>query len=471
MIKETSKIPVVYPYIPNSAPINKEALKKEIGIVDDMELYRDIPENLRYQELLHLPEPYLDEFSIKKHVASLLNKNYNTEEYACFLGAGCSKHYTPAVCDEITGRGEFLTAYFGATTCDRGKWQAIWEYQAQMAELLNVDFVGFPQYDGAWALAHSIMMSTRMAGRKNILVPASANPMNLLIAKNYADGVIEKQANIIQIAYDKKTGLLDIADLKVKLDNNVAAVVIENPTFLGTIEIQAEEIGQLAKAAGAEFIVYTDPITLGVMEPPVNYGATITCGDIHSLGCHLASGGCQGGFVGLPAERRYLNQYKDLAVSVAPTIADGEYCFVLFNFEECSYGCREEAHEFTGTATNLWAIHTAVYLSIMGPQGMKEVGETIMKRAQYAAQALATIDKVKIQFQGPFFEEVVVNFNDCGKTVGEINEKLLAYKILGGYDLSRQFPELGQSALYCFTETNPQSEIDELVKALKMILA
>ncbi len=471
MIKKVLKAPVVYPYIPNSAPTNKEALKKEIGIADDMELYRDIPEDLRYQEPLHLPEPFLDEFSLKKHVAAILNKNYNTEEYACFLGAGCSKHYTPAICDEITGRGEFLTAYFGATTCDRGKWQAIWEYQAQMAELLNVDFVGFPQYDGAWALAHSIMMATRMTGRKTILVPASINPMNLLVAQNYTDGFMERQADIVKVSYDAKTGLLDVIDLKAKLNNSVAAVVIENPTFLGLIENQAVEIGKLAKSAGAEFIVYTDPITLGVMEPPVNYGATMTCGDIHSLGGHLASGGCQGGFVGLPADRRYLDQYKDMAVSVAPTIEDGEYCFVLFNFEECSYGRREEAHEFTGTATNLWAIHTAVYLSIMGPQGMKEVGETIMKRAQYAAQALSSIDKVKIQFQGPFFEEAVVNFDGCGKTVAEINEKLRAYKILGGYDLSRPFPELGQSALYCFTEINPQSEIDGLVKALKEILS
>ena len=462
---------VVYPYIPNTAPANKEALKKAIGIEDDMELYKDIPEALRYKERLHVPEAMGDEYTVQRFVKSILAKNISTEDYTSFLGAGCDKHYTPAVCDEMISRGEFLTAYFGATTNDLGKWQAIWEYQAQMSELLDVDFIGFPQYDGSWALAHAFRMCKRITGRKKILVPASMSPENYRVAKNYLDGVTETYAELEKVAFDAETGLMDLDDLKAKLGDDVAAVLVENPTFLGNIETQAKEIGELAKAAGADFIVYTLPISLGVMEAPANYGANITVGDLHSLGCHVAAGGQMGGFVGLPADPKYLSQYKDLAVSVSPTIEDGEYSFVLFNFEEGSYGLRENANEFTGTASNLWAIHTAVYLTIMGPQGMKEVGQTTMKRAQYAAEKLGAIPKVKLPFNAPFFEEFVVNFDESGLSVADINAKLRDYKILGGFDLSRDFPELGQSALYCFTEVTTQEDIDALAAALKEILA
>jgi glycine dehydrogenase subunit 1 len=206
------------------------------------------------------------------------------------------------------------------------------------------------------------------------------------------------------------------------------------------------------------------------MEAPVNYGADITCGDIHSLGGHLAAGGHQGGYVGLSADRRYLSNFKDLAVSVAPTVEDGEYSFVWYNFEECSYGSRENANEFTGSACNLWAIHSAVYLTLLGPKGIAEVGETIMKRAQYAAKLLGSIEGVALRFNGRFFKEFVLNFDVTGKTVTEINRELLERRIIGGLDLSGDFPELGQSMLVCVTETNPKSEIDALADALKEIL-
>ncbi|MDL2253784.1 aminomethyl-transferring glycine dehydrogenase subunit GcvPA [Ruminococcaceae bacterium OttesenSCG-928-I18] len=461
----------VSPYVPSTAKVSKEAMMKEIGIKDDMELYRDIPDDLIYKEDLDIPAPYVDEFSIQQHMTSILKKNANATDYAYFLGAGCARHHTPAVCDEMTGRGEFLTAYFGATTDDRGKWQAIWEYQAQMAELLDTDFCGFPQYDGPWSLSHAILIATRITGKRKVLVPASASPMNMKIVDNYTDGVTERQAELVEVAYDKKTGLLDLKDLEKKLDNKTAAVVIENPNFFGMIETQGEQIGKMAKKAGAEFIVYADPISLGVLEAPANYGANMAAGDLHSLGGHLAAGGHQAGFLGLPDDKKYLSQFKDLAVSIAPTIEDGEYSFVWYNFEEGSYGAREEANEFTGSACNLWAIHSAVYLTIMGPKGMEEVGNTIMARAQYAAAELAKLPGVKVPFAGPFFKEFVVDFTGTGKTVAEINRALVDKKIIGGLDLSCDFPELGQSALWCVTECNTQAEIDMLVAALEAVLA
>ena len=192
------------PYVPSTAPASKAAMMKEIGITDEMELYRDIPDELIYKEALALPGgPYPDEFSIKQHMTSMLKRMRMLVNILIFWVQD-ARHHTPAVCDEMTGRGEFLTAYFGATTDDRGKWQAIWEYQAQMSELLDVDFCGFPQYDGPCSLSHAILIATRITGKKKVLVPASASPMNMMVVNNYTDGVIDRQAELVRVNYDKR---------------------------------------------------------------------------------------------------------------------------------------------------------------------------------------------------------------------------------------------------------------------------
>ena len=459
----------VYPYIPNSATGTKAEMLRALNIQDEMELYRDIPEDLRFHGEMDLPNPIKDEYSIRAHVEKLMSKNASAKTHSYFIGAGCQHHYTPAVCDEVIGRGEFLTAYGGIGMADHGKWQAIWEYQAQMSELLDVEFIGFPQYDGAWSLAHAMRICARITERSQVLVPKSMNPMILQICRNYVDGVDKKVVDIIEVEYQMDSGLLDIADLKSKLGSNTACVIVENPSFLGSIEIQVEEICKLSKQAGAEFVVYTDPLSLGVMEPPANYGADITVGDIHNLGLHMGAGGCHGGFIGLKAEEKYLSNYKDLAISVYPTIT-GKYGFIWWNFEASSYGIRDEANEFTGTASNLWGISAGVYLSLMGPKGMEEIGALNMKRAQYAAEKLAALDCVSQVFNAPFYNEFALNFDKSGKSVAEINAALLKDNIFGGYDLSRQFPELGQSALYCVTEVNTKDDIDRLVSALGNIL-
>lgn len=459
----------VYPYIPNSAAGPKAEMLKVLNIQDEMELYRDIPAALRFQGEMDLPKPLKDEYSIRAHVEKLMGQNACAKTHSYFIGAGCQHHYTPAVCDEVIGRGEFLTAYGGIGMADHGKWQAIWEYQAQMSELLDMDFIGFPQYDGAWSLAHVMRICARITDRSQVLVPKSMNPMILQICQNYVDGVHKKAVDIIEVEYQRESGLLDLGDLVSKLGSDTACVIVENPSFLGSVESQAEEIGRLAKQAGAEFVVYADPLSLGVMEAPANYGADITVGDIHNLGLHMGAGGCHGGFIGLKAEEKYLSNYKDLAISVYPTIT-GKYGFIWWNFEASSYGIRDEANEFTGTASNLWGISAGVYLCMMGPKGMEEIGALNMKRAQYAAKKLAEIEGVSQVFTAPFYNEFALNFDRSGKTVAEINAALLTKNIFGGFDLSRQFPELGQSALYCATETNTKEDIDRLALVLGQIL-
>ena len=456
----------VYPYIPNSVPEVKAEMLKEVGAKDAIELYAEIPEHLRFKGRLNLPDPILDEYSIRKHLEGLLNKNDNCDEYLNFLGAGCAQHFVPAVCDEIVGRGEFLTAYVGESYADHGKWQAFFEYCSLMGELLDMDVLSCPLYDGPQGASTSIRMASRINGRLEALIPRSMNPETRMVIQNYC----KPEMPIAQVGFDANTGLLNLSDLKAKLSSRTAAVLIENPSYLGFLESQAQEIGELARGVGAEFIVYTDPISLGVVAPPSQYGATFACGDFQPLGMHMQAGGGQGGFIATADDMKYVTEFKDLMFGITETVVEGEYGFGEVLFERTSYGSRAEGKEFTGTATGLWAINAAVYLSLMGPKGMAETGQTIMQMSQYAASKLSGIGGLKLAISSPFFKEFVVNFDGAGRSVAEINDGLLKRRIFGGKDLSNEFPELGQSALYCVTETKTKDDIDKLAAALKEVI-
>ena len=457
---------IVYPYVPNSVPDIKAQMLKEVGAEDIMDLYEEIPEHLKFKGKMNLPEPILDEHSIRRHVEGILNKNKNCSDHLNFLGAGCAQHFVPAVCDEINGRGEFLTAYSAVFWGDHGKWQAWFEYQSLMGELLDMDHLSVPTYDGAQAAATSLRMATRINGRGEVLVPRTMNPEILAVMKTYLDGVSEQLVNIKTVGFDRATGLLDLDDLKSQISSDTAAVFIENPTYLGVIETQAEEIGKLARDNGSEFIVFADPISLGVIAPPVHYGATIACGECHSLGIHMQCGGGQAGYIASLDDMEHASQFKDFVVSLADTVEEGEYGFGVVLPMNLSYFSREEAKEYTGTSAGLWAITAAVYLSLMGPKGMQALGQAIMQKAQYAAKRISELDGIEVGLSSPFFKEFVVNFEKTGKSVGDINKALLEKKIFGGKDISDECPDLGQSALYCVTEIMSKEDIDTLVDAL-----
>jgi glycine dehydrogenase subunit 1 len=461
---------IVYPYIPNSVPEVKKKMLNELGIDNSEDLFFEIPDHLKYVGRMNLPEPILDEFTLKKHIEFLLNKNKHCYEYLNFLGAGCAQHYVPAVCDSINQRGEFLTAYAADFYADHGKGQALFEFCSLMGELLEMDVVSGLIYDWTQAAATSLRMASRITGRQEVLLPKTMCPQTLMVVRNYMKGVSNKGISIKMVEYDKKTGLLDLDDLISKISSKTAAVFVENPSHLGFIETQARRIGEIAKENGAEFIVSTDPISLGVISPPALYGATIVCGDYHSLGIHMQCGGGQGGFIATHDDMKYVAEYKDKMYGLTKTIKNGEYGFGNVLFDRTSFGSREKAKEYTGTSSALWAISAAVYLALMGPQGMKEVSQTIMQKAQYCAKRLVKLDGVKLAFHGPFFKEFVINFDHTGRTVREINKSLLNFKIFGGKDISKEFPELGESSLYCVTEIITREDIDKLLHALKEII-
>lgn len=455
---------IQYPYIPNS----NEAVRKEmldfIGAGSVEEIYAFIPDEVRMKKPLELPEAFTSEMQLKKHMESILAKDSTCAENISFLGAGCYDHYVPAVCDEINGRSEFLTAYSGDTYADHGKLQAFFEFTSMMGELLNLDVVSFPTYDGGQAASTAVMMSYRINGRSTALVPQHMNPSLLSQMKCYCEGV-----KFVQVAC-RDDGLLDLDDLKSKLTEDTACVFLQNPTFLGHFEEQGEEIGKLAHSVGAEYIVYADPSSLGVAEPPANYGADISCGDIQPLGIHMSYGGGLGGYLATRQEEKYVMNYPHHLYTIFKN-SKGQYGYARALPERTSYYVREKAVEYLGTCVGLWAVTAATYLAVMGPDGMRELGENILYKSNYAKKKLSELRGVKLLYSGrSSFMEFVVDFSATGKTVAQINKELLSKGIFGGYDLSGELSDLGQSMLVCVTEKTELSDIDALAEALKAIV-
>jgi glycine dehydrogenase subunit 1 len=273
------------------------------------------------------------------------------------------------------------------------------------------------------------------------------------------------------IGYDRDTGGLDLEQVRAQISDQTAAVYFENPSYLGFLELHGDAVARLAHDHGAVCVVGVNPISLGILTPPVDYGADIVCGDIQPLGMHMQFGGGQAGFIATRDEPKYVMEYPSRLFGIAPTSVPGEYGFGDVAYERTSFAVREQGKEWVGTAAALWGITAGVYLALMGPQGMADLGEGIMLRARYAAAQIGQIRGVRIPFfQSPHFQEFVVNFDGTGRTVTAINAALLARGIFGGKDLGSEFPELGQSALYCVSEVHTRADIDRLVLALEEVL-
>ena len=459
--------PTVYPYIPNSVPSIRAEMLEQVGAISADELYADVPEDLRFRAKLDLPHPLLSEYALKRHVDGILNRNTTAGEALSFLGAGCYQHHVPAVCDEVNQRGEFLTAYAGEPYDDHGRFQALFEYCSMMGELLNMDVVNVPTYDGFQAAATSLRMASRITGRHQALLCGTISPDKLSKIRDYVKPTME----IELLNYDSCTGQLDLDTLEAAISPDTAAVYFENPSYLGFIETEGERIAQIAHEGGALCVVAVNPISLGILAPPADYGADIVCGDIQPLGIHMQYGGGHAGFIATHDEEKYVMEYPSRLFGIAPTRVPGEYGFGDVAYERTSFAVREEGKEWVGTAAALWGITAGVYLALLGPQGMVELGDGTMARARYAMMQLDQIEGVEAPvFRTPHFQEFVVSFDGTGKTVAEINAELLARGVFGGKDLSAEFPELGQSALYCVTEVHTQADIDGLASVLREVV-
>jgi glycine dehydrogenase subunit 1 len=457
----------IHPYIPNSVPLVKEKMLAEIGVKDIESLYEDIPENIRFKGEMNLPAPLTSEYELMRHVEQILSRNQTCQEYLSFLGGGCYQHYVPAICDEINQRSEFLTAYAGEPYEDHGRFQTLFEYASMMGELLDMDVVNVPTYDWGQAASTSIRMAGRITKRSEILVSKTISPERLSIIRNYCLGVMD----IILVDFNLVNGKLNLEDLRTKISSKSAGIYFENPSYFGLIEDQGDTISEIVHKYGALCIVGVDPISLGILLPPSNYGADIVCGDIQSLGIRMQFGGGLAGFIATKDDEKYVMEYPSRLFGITRTTVEGEYGFGDVTYDRTSFGSREEGKEFIGTATALWGITAGVYLALIGPQGMQELGSVIIQKSRYAQEKLSSIKTIKIPFfQQCYFKEFIVDFNETKKTVEEVNEALLEKGMFGGKDMSKEFPELGQIALYCITEIHTKSDIDKLVQTLEEFL-
>jgi len=452
--------------MPNSVPAIKAELMAALGIQSTDELFAQIPEGHRLAKPLQLPEALSSEVALDRHMRGILNENTSCGEALSFLGGGCWQHYVPAVCEEISRRSEFLTPVWGTPSSDLGRNQAWFEFTSLLGELLDLDLVALPVYSWGCATGHAIRMASRLTGRNEVLLPQRMDPERRKVIDNYCEPPeMPDHIDIVEVDCDKQTGQIDLKDLEAKLSARTAAVYFENPAYFGHIETAAAEIARLARAKGAETIVGVDPISLGLLAPPSTYGADIVVGSIQPLGIPMYCGGGLGGFIASRDEPKYAYEYPALMISMAKTTHD-EHTFSMALMHQCSYGSREEAKDWTGNSTYLYAISAAVYMSLLGPTGFRELGELIIQRAHYAAHLLDDITGVEVKPKKGFFKEFVVNFNDTGKSVADINAALLERNIYGGIDLSEDFDDMGQSALYCVTEMHNEDDLETLADAL-----
>lgn len=454
--------PHAHPYIPNSAPAAKRAMLDAIGADSVEDFYADIPAELRLHRPLDLPAPLRSEAELVRHMGGLLARNTSTREVLSFLGAGCYPHHVPAVVDEVVNRSEFLTAYAGEPYEDHGRFQAMWEYQSLMAELLAAEVVNVPVYDGFQAAGTALRMAGRYTGRARVLAVSDTAPEKLSKVVDYVRP--EHQVVTVPTSAD---GRADLDAVRAALaGGDVAAVWAEAPSRSGLVDEGLPELAELAHAAGALYVVGCNPASLGVLAPPATYGADIACGDIQPLGVHMSYGGGNAGFVATQDDERLVAEFPTRLFGLVPTAVEGEYGFGDVAYERTSFAVREEGKEWVGTAAALHGIGAAVYLSLMGPHGMRELGETVLAHTAYAKLRLADVPGVEIpQADAVHFADFPVRFTGT-RTAAEVNAELLTRGIHGG----ALRPERdAREALYCVTETHTAADIDLLADTLKEI--
>lgn len=444
----------VHPYIPNSDPNIQAEMLAEVGASSVEEFYADVPEDLRVKGLLDLPAPFLAESDLQRHVSGTIARN--TPPRVSFLGGGTYGHHVPAVVDEVINRSEFLTAYAGEPYEDHGRFQALFEYQSLMAELLAMDVVNVPTYDGFQAAATALAMAGRATQRRGVVVVSDVPDDMLSRVQDFV------RPHLDLVFVPTKDGIADVAAASTVIDADTAAVWAVTPSATGALETGLTHLAQVAHEAGALLVVGTDPIALGVVEPPAVSGADIVHGDIQSLGVHQWFGGGHAGFIAVPDEERLVMEMPSRLFGIAGTAVSGEYGFGDVAYDRTSFAKREEGKEWVGTAGALWGIAAGVYLALMGPDGMRELGETILLRTHYARHQLGALAGVELEDTAAHFREFTLRI-PAG--VHRVIETGRARGIEPGIALQED------RLLVCVTELTTREDIDQLVDAVKESLS
>jgi glycine dehydrogenase subunit 1 len=441
-------------YIPHTEE-DVQKMLEAIGLKEVEDLFRVIPKEYRLSRPLNLPEP-LSEPDLIRHLQGL-----QVPVTSSFLGAGAYHHFIPAVVSSLVSRSEFYTAYTPyQPEISQGTLQAIFEYQTLMCQLTGMEVSNASLYDGASSLAEAVLMAHRITRRKKVLLSEAIHPEYRKVIQTYID---PDQQEIVLIPFKKDEGRTDEKVLFELLNEEVSAVVIQNPNFFGVIE-DLHPIGKkVHDLEGLMIVGFSEAVAYGILQPPGAMGADIVAGEGQSLGIPVSFGGphlgiftTQGKFVrNMPG--RLVGETMDL---------EEKRGFVLTLATREQHIRRERATSNICTNEGLCALMATVFLSCLGKEGLKELAMMNLSKAEYAKKAISRIHGCKLNFTAPTFNEFVLQIE---KEPEEVLKKLKKEKILGGFPLGKFYPELGHRLLIAVTEMNTKEEIDRWAEVLERI--
>jgi len=350
----------------------------------------------------------------------------------------------------------------------QGILQAFFEYQSLIAELADIDVVNASMYDWASALGEAALMSKRLTKRDTFLIPYIIHPERLDTLRTYATPAGIKT---VEVKSRSESGQLDVEDLKNKISKDVAGVYIENPSHLGFLETQVDEIAELTHDNKSLFVVGVDPTSLGVIRPPGDYDADIVIGEGQPLGSPMNFGGPLLGIFGCKDDRRMIRHLPGRLIGMTTTEDGKKQGFVMTLSSREQHIRREKATSNICTNEALGCVAAAVYLALLGPEGIQKLGEIILQNSHYAMKKIGEIDGIKTPlFDAPHFKEFTVNVNETGVGIDDVQRSLLKLGIHGGKIIREEFPEFGETSLFCVTEIHTRDDILKLVDALSEIV-
>jgi glycine dehydrogenase subunit 1 len=454
-MSDDTKKPEHFPYLPHTAG-DREEMLKAIGVRTFEELLSHIPKEIRVKELKL--DPGLSELELTQHISSLAAKNKPASQQACFLGGGSYRRFVPAAVGSIVSRSEFATAYTPyQPEVSQGSLQAIYEFQTAICLLTDMEVANASMYDGPTACAEAVLMAARLTERTGVVVSNTVNPEYSLVTRTYANTVGLRHSTVAEA-----NGITDIKDLKV--DDTTAAVVVQYPNYFGAVEDLAA-IAEKVHANGALLVVVTDPISLGLLTPPGAFGADIVVGDAQQCGNQLSFGGPSAGY--MATRTQFVRQLPGrLAGMTVDKHGKRAFTLTLQTREQHIRRAKATSNICTNQALN--ALTMLVYLSLIGPEGLKQLAETSLRRAHYLADALSAVPGVSVKFNNPFVNEFVL---ETGAPAAKVLSALAEDGILGGVDLGIFFPDYRNCILVAVTEMNSVAELDKYAQALPKALA
>ena len=444
-------------FIPNSKL--KDEMLKEMNLDSIDQLFSDLPEKIKISDL-NLPEG-LTQQETEQKLRRISEKNKSYHDNLNFIGGGIKPHYIPAIVKSITSRSEFFTSYTPyQSEASQGFLQAMFEYQSIISEITGMEIANCSLYDGVTALSEAALMCFRYNKRKTFVVPNNISWEKKSVLRNYVQGAGIK---IVEIPYDKKTGKIDIYELKESLDNDVTGIYVENPNYFGVFEDDVQEINDIVKKNNAIMVVGIDPLSLGVIKGPADYGADIVIGEGRSLGNCMDFGGSTLGI--FACKKDFLRQMPGRIIGLTKDV-DGKRAFCMTLQTREQHIRRGRATSNICTNEGLIALACTVYLSWLGSDGLHDLAKINFEKAKMLSKKISGIKGFELNFTGSFFNEFVVKSKF---SPAKINKHLLQKRIFGGLPLEQQFPELENCSLYGVSEVHSDEDIDKLVKSLREV--